>query len=459
MARNTLSRDYGISLGRLSSYTATYNDDAAQSHGAIMLRREMEELVAKKSVVRVNGRQSSQRTQRLAVEVLGEFCTRLWRLGFHVTALKNINGKHIEAYVRDQWACGCSPKHLSTIMTQLNKLGDWLARPGMVRSKDVYLPEVNPGEFEIQFVAKKSKSWDANGVDVKHKMELAFQTDERFGLMLLMTLAFGLRRCEALQIKPWVDDRGHYLDIRPGIAKGGRPRTIAIDHAAQRHVLDYVKSQIGRLEHLGWKRGAAVDSLQRNEKRYSAMLAKIGITKREAGVTGHGLRAQYAEDMALLRGLVPATLGGDSRQLPTSQIEGIRLQISENLGHSRMSVTGAYFGEFAKNAPTGNLTCTVQITDTITALLFVSPEPVALADGTYPKRTIKEVRGTTISVSVVARIQGDISKTLGTLDFKQLLSKATLDGRFVLGKDLGEGGSALFVEKVKAALVHFGINF
>jgi hypothetical protein len=74
----------------------------------------------------------------------------------------------------------------------------------------------------------------------------------------------------------------------------------------------------------------------------------IGITKDRVGTSGHGLRAEYAENIALLQGVVPPTLGGKGGQLPKDELSARLRHVSENLGHSRESVTGAYYGSFRK---------------------------------------------------------------------------------------------------------------
>jgi hypothetical protein len=79
-------------------------------------------------------------------------------------------------------------------------------------------------------------------------------------------------------------------------------------------------------------------------------MERLGITKELAEVTGHGLRAQFAENAALLKSLIPPTLGGTAGQMPKEDIDLMRAQVSESLGHSRISVTGAYYGSFGRNA-------------------------------------------------------------------------------------------------------------
>jgi integrase len=220
----------------------------------------------------------------------------------------------------------------------------------MVKSLPQYLPDVPPAQLRVRKVAASSKSWTENGVDVADMILRADRIDIRFGLMLRMMLAFGLRRMEVLQLRPWKSDMETRLVIY--CAKNGRPREIPIERAEQRQVLDYVKAEIRRPDPLGWSltlQGRPA-TLAYNTRLYNKFMAEIGITRADAGVTGHGLRAQYAENAALMMHLIPPTLGGTGGQLPKDVITLHRQQVSENLGHSRVSVTAAYYGSFPRYA-------------------------------------------------------------------------------------------------------------
>jgi integrase len=167
--------------------------------------------------------------------------------------------------------------------------------------------------------------------------------------MLRLSLAFGLRRHEVIECMPWKIDFGDKLAAHK--TKGGRPRNIYIDTPEQRRVLDYVKRLVGKNERLGWTvmdNGSAA-SVEYALKKWYRMLAKIGITKKDALVSSHGLRMQYAENAALIASLIPPTLGGTGGQMPPDDLDLKRLQVSELLGHSRKSITSAYYGTFGRN--------------------------------------------------------------------------------------------------------------
>ncbi len=416
MSRPVLNRANGIALGRLPNYDKVPKDELASHPKAVALRLEMKRFISLKAQIRVNGKQSSDRTIETAVDVLCETCDRIWRLGYRIERIGQIREDHIRAVVRDHWANGCSPGHLAYVMTQLHKLDDWIGKPGLVRKKESYLPEVNPAEFTVKQVAVKSKSWAGNGIDVEEKIKDADALDRRFGLMLRMELAFGLRRCEVLQVRPWLDDKGDRLTIRSGIAKGGRPRDIAIDTSDQRLILDFVKSQIANSEFLGWndRRETGKGLLDRNEQRYMRFMRAIGISRKDSGITGHGLRAQYAENSALLVGLLPATLGGTVGQMPKEQVDEIRLKVSENLGHSRTSITGAYYGTLKKKLSTGRgfRLPSIMLPGQQAANVFVNPPPFQKEDGSFIALSMRQLVSTDI-VIVLEDLTGTISREIG----------------------------------------------
>lgn len=449
MPRKANNRKHGVKLARLPNYAATSKLEAGRLPGAIALNVEMLKFVTHKATIRVNGKVSSDRTIDAAKDVLGEMCLRLWRLGFRVQSISAINGKHIEAVVRDHWACGASSKYMSSIMTQLNKLDDWLGKPGLVKSIGAYLPEVDPQEFGNSMVADKSKSWSENGIDLGLKIAEADRKDARFGLMLRMCLALGLRRCEVLQIIPWKDDRGVYFDIRPGIAKGGRPRTIPYLSVAQKEVVDYVKSQLKRTEFLGWTdpvlRGEG-GLLLRNEKRYSQYMTDIGITKSESGVTGHGLRAEYAEDMSMLMGLIPATRGGTKGQMSQDDEDTIRLQVSENMGHSRTNVTNAYYGKLTKKIQNsrGERMGAITLSSGTLAAVYMNPPPRKNAHGEYPRLQKRTVDATDILVVVETALDGLLNEVAEfsfkdtDAHIKSLLAQLNGNGNFDDPRDVND---------------------
>lgn len=349
---NKLTREHGISLGRLPEYQGKFDPTASESKEAKIFITASVRFIMGKYSYRMNGAITSVRSREISITTLTTCFKTLWRIGYKLNNIKNFHGGHVESLARHFWAFGATPKYLSTIFTQLRKLNDWLNKPDLVKNIEYYFKDIDPSEFKVKTVALSSKSWSGNDVDIIEVIKMADLEDERFGLMLRMIWVFGLRTSEVLQINPSLDDNGMYLNIRPGVAKGGRPRIIPIENTVQREVLNYVKSKIGANDFMGWEGLASKhDSLlKKNKKRFLNYMQKIGITKKQMGVTAHGLRAEYAENMALSLGMVPATLGGSSNQLNKGELNIIRKGVSERLGHSRLEVTASYYGSLRKKS-------------------------------------------------------------------------------------------------------------
>jgi integrase len=311
--------------------------------------KKLNEILEKNAKTRVNGKVASERTHTAAKETLRTAFRLLFRKGYRIQDPANLEEKHIKALCVEWHATRKAPKTIQGYLSQLRIFSGWIGKAGLVKDIYYYLPEVPRDELRVSAVAKKSKSWAEVGIDVAEKVETAMQINERFGLMLLAQVSFGLRRMEVLQMKPWKCDKGNRFSVYK--TKGGRPRDVDIDNEVQRAVIDFIKSKVGKNDYLGWKERSdgGLATLEYSERRYCYFMEKLGITKALAEVTGHGLRAQFAENAALLRHLIPPTLGGTGGQMPRDDLDLSRVQVSELLGHSRKSVTTAYYGTFGRD--------------------------------------------------------------------------------------------------------------
>ena len=224
--------------------------------------------------------------------------------------------------------------------------------------------------------------------------------------MLILGLAFGLRKKEMLRIKPWRADKGHTLDIDGSVAKNGRFRSIPIElgpfGVAQRWALDEAKKVCARSETLGWPKL----SYKQSENRYYHLMSKLGMTKFDAGVTGHGTRAEFAENLLLLNTLMPPTLGGSVDQLTKQERKDILTSTQQKMGHNELHAAAAYFGTFRNFKHVdglGGRIGTVLLVDALKdmfALVYANPAPIKLQDGSYKIRTQEERLNTAITVVV-----------------------------------------------------------
>ncbi|MEI6002890.1 integrase domain-containing protein [Paraburkholderia bengalensis] len=321
-------------------------------------RALVQEVISPNVKKRVNGRVASHRTQELNSRVIFH-CFNTWhqQLGMRIMNPYNLAEKHIAALVRYWYEEQKAASTMRNDLSILRKFCGWLGKPNLVKPLDYYLPGVDRERLKVSTVANKTKSWSANGVDLEAKLKEAFELDHTMGMLLSMQLAFGLRKKEALCVRPWVSDQrdlGHaafILYTRDG-TKGGRQRLIPIEFEFQVRVLDYVKAHTAKRNSLGWRktRRGKDATLKSNLKEYEACMGELGMTRANGSiVTGHGLRAEFAENCALLEGFVPGTLGGRADQLSREDLKNAQVRVSERLGHSSSRKTLAYYGNFKKS--------------------------------------------------------------------------------------------------------------
>ncbi|VVE36545.1 phage integrase N-terminal domain-containing protein [Pandoraea soli] len=315
-------------------------------------RRELQTVVDRHAGVRVNGNVASHRTRELTASVLFAVFGTLTVLGFKLQNPRNLGERHVDVLVKHWHSEGRAVATMQNELSVLRKFAIWIGKKGMVRTLQDYLPHVPRAELQRRTVATKSKSWSKNGVNVEEKIAQADALNERFGLMLRLAIAFGLRRKEILMLKPWKCDHGDYLAVYPNAGpKGGRARNVPIENTFQREMLDYVKARMPKGDSMGWKttRRGKPATLAYSCQEYMRRMSEMDVTKSAAGVAGHGLRAEYSENAGLVnkdRPFVPPTLGGTADQMPAEELHLALSQVSEKLGHSRTSITGSYYGHF-----------------------------------------------------------------------------------------------------------------
>jgi len=283
---------------------------------------------------------------------------QLWELGFRIEHPSNLASKHIVALV-EFWTGQramiikmgkvtrpifkiYSPKTIENWLSALRTLCGWLGKNDVVMPKKFYATEAHP--LKCTGIAQEDKSWEAANIDFKKIMQDAFDEDSAVATQLMVMSVFGLRIKEAVMFNVYDSDRGSSLYIKKG-AKGGRPRSIEITTVEQRETLELVKGFMrlrSGVDHLGSTGRDLEQALQRSYY----ILKKIGITKKNLGVTAHGLRHGFCQQLMVNMGLIPAIKGGLPDQMTKEERTRIERAVSEALGHTRPSITTAYGGSF-----------------------------------------------------------------------------------------------------------------
>lgn len=273
----------------------------------------------------------------------------LAELGYHLSRPDNLREKHVEALARHWQSKGLAIRTLHTRISMLRVLAGWIGKPGMVGDIEKYFPEL---DLTRTSAAERNRAWDANGVDAAGIIEQAMAIDKRFGVMLLLQKAFGLRVKESIELRPLraVSGSGEHLMVIDG-TKGGLPRAVSITTSEQRSAIDMaialaMKSKSKRLRWDGM-------TYRKAYATFYTMAGKMGLTRKEKGVTAHGLRHQFAQErVKTLTGGHPTpiemkeTMPGVKPTLTQQENLAANQAVSLELGHRRPDVGSFYYGSF-----------------------------------------------------------------------------------------------------------------
>ena len=272
-------------------------------------------------------REGSYATQTKRERMLTLISNQLHELGYRGMNARSLKPKHIVALL-EKWrekglSIGTIKNRMAAIRWWANKVDK---RNVVARSNEHY------GILDRRFVTNESKAKTVT------REQLEKIRDEYVRLSLELQQAFGLRREEAMKIRPCIADQGDHLTLQGSWTKGGKERIVPIRTDQQREVLDRAHRLAGR--------GSLIPSIRNYVQQ---MRVYEGNTRRAGLHHMHGLRHAYAQDRykELTGWECPAAGGPIARELKPEwrgrDIEA-RLTISRELGHERAAVVGAYLG-------------------------------------------------------------------------------------------------------------------
>lgn len=285
-----------------------------------------------------HNRDGSFATQANRREMLSLFSRELKDIGYKINNLKphDLKGRHINALVK-KWQS--EKKSVGTIknrMAVLRWLFKKIGKPVVIKNSNAIY-----GIQNRQYVTNQNKSISLKEFDLS-------RIDPNFAQSLRLQEAFGLRREEAMKFQPsyaldgQIIDNAKYIRIMSSWAKGGRARIIPITNEKQRNEL---RSAYARAVENG-------GSLVPKEKSYVSHLSFFENVTRSLGLgQTHGLRHGYAQARYVELMGFPCPAVGGIRELTVEEKQKdriVRLQISEEIGHSRINITSIYLGSWSK---------------------------------------------------------------------------------------------------------------
>lgn len=282
-------------------------------------------------------RDGSQATQANRRSMLSLFVKQLAEANYKTNQMRpsDLKGRHINALLRTWQAEGVSTGTIKNRMTTLRWWSEKIGNKGAVKS-NAELNIENRVLVKNESKALSLKDFDLSNVDESIRQSLKLQAE------------FGLRREEAMKFQPefaldgQVIDNAKYIRLKGTWTKGGRGRVIPITNDKQRQELRNAFAQ-------AVKNGG---SMIPKEKSYKSQVANFEKQTHEIGLGNtHGLRHAYAQRRyaELIGFACPAidsdrVLSADER----AKDKEIRLEISEELGHSRINITSIYLGSWRK---------------------------------------------------------------------------------------------------------------
>jgi hypothetical protein len=261
-------------------------------------------------------------------------------LGFKLSDAKSLKGKHLVALGKD-WerqaiAGKLKPSTIQGKFSMLRVFAHWIGKDGMVEATHKY---VDLALVQRSSVCTHDHSWPAQGVDVAAKLEEISQKDPRVCLQLRLEPESGLRGKEAMIVRPYLADKGAYLDVSVG-TKGGRPR-------ARR---PSSRLNNGRC----WTKPRSLRQRKTAARAAQADLWRSGKTTITMSCVAVGLPGKTGSPPTACAMLMPITaIKNSAARIPRSRAANssavrmtgaARIQVAEELGHSRESITTHYLG-------------------------------------------------------------------------------------------------------------------
>lgn len=281
-------------------------------------------------------RDGSHATQANRKAILSLCVEQLGQAGYKVNELKphDLKGRHINSLVKTWKNDGVSAGTMKNRLACLRWLAEKIGNKGLVKSNDEL------GIEKRQYISNANKSLDLTDV-AKADLE---KLSPHVLLSVELQKEFGLRREESMKFQPsyalggFTPATADKIMIKPSWAKGGRYREIPISNDRQRELLGRVQALAGN------------GSLIPADKSYRQHKNSFEYETRQAGIgQTHGLRHLYAQNRYYeLTGWQCPAVGG-VRELTSNEKEidqQARQQISNELGHGRLQITGVYLGSW-----------------------------------------------------------------------------------------------------------------
>lgn len=259
---------------------------------------------------------------------------------FRVHSIEHLKRKHLVAYCHWLEDKKLQPATISTKLAHVSVLCRVLGKHQLVAERERLFKD--PSSIRRNLATSRDKSLEAAGLDFETIYDQAYRLHPRVACQLALCWEFGLRVQEAWCLRPHLALSDGVIHVSWG-AKGGRKRTLSGPLTAkQEALLELAKTFAASKAESMVPRG---QSLRRWKSIFYGVTKKIGLTRKQLGVTPHSLRHSYAnrEYERVTDRLSPVRGGTLAKDDPDAD-RAARELVADELGHSRPSIASAYIG-------------------------------------------------------------------------------------------------------------------
>ncbi|TMO46443.1 phage integrase N-terminal domain-containing protein [Pseudoalteromonas ruthenica] len=273
----------------------------------------------------VTHKERSHGTRNDRKKIFNLLAKQLHGFGFKLKDPKGLKPKHVTALVKHWQEQKLSNKTIKNRMSAIRWWAEKVGKRNVVARSNA--------EYGIDKV-RNSPLGKSKELDMEKHAQIGCPYVK---LSLRLQQELGLRREEAIKFNVSYADQGNHIRLKGSWTKGGKPRTLPILKQSQRALLDEIRS---------FTRSSLIHATDRyvdQMRRYERETKKVGLSK------NHGLRHHYARQRYLeLTGWQCPANGGPRRMHLVGKERDIdykaRMQISQELGHERFSITYTYLG-------------------------------------------------------------------------------------------------------------------
>lgn len=271
-----------------------------------------------------DGSMGTQKNRKLGLNALGR---ELGGMGYKLQDARSLKPKHVDALIELWRNADLDAATMRNRLTWLRWWAEKIDKPNIIARENKEYGVAYRSEATLN----RAQTLDAN--------QLEHISSPHVRAAILLQVHFGLRREEAMKFRPKLAIKADSIELKASWCKGGRARTIPLTTETQQHVLQQVVMLAGDKGSLIPQEKSYVQHL----KTYEYQTLKVGMRNT------HGFRHKYAQTryQVLTGKLCP--LAGGKRWREMTQIERemdrtARLQISKELGHTRLQITDIYLG-------------------------------------------------------------------------------------------------------------------